>query len=119
MIISSNRSSSGIGFAVPVNIVKLVAPALIKEGRFTYSYLGLTGATLSPDIAEAMNLSADQRGVLVIEAAQNGPSAKAGVRGSQRPVTIDGQQAQVGGDVIVAVDGRPVAAMDDVISYLL
>ncbi len=118
MIISDNRSSSGVGFAVPVNIVKKVAPALIKDGKYTYAYLGLTGGSLTPDVATAMNLPADQRGVLVSQVVKGGPSDKAGVLGSTKQVEIDGSQVNVGGDVIVAVDGNGVTGMDGVIDYL-
>lgn len=118
MILSDNRSSSGVGFAVPVNIVKEVAPALIKDGKFTYAYLGLTGGSLTPDLASAMNLSPDQRGVLVAQVVKGGPSDKAGLLGSQKQVEIDGSQVNVGGDVIVAVDGKGVTGMDGVIDYL-
>ncbi len=118
MIISDNRSSSGVGFAVPVNIVKKVAPALIKDGKFTYAYLGLSGGSLTPDLAAAMNLPADLRGVMVAEVVKGGPSDQAGLLGSQKQVEIDGSQVNVGGDVIVAVDGTGVTGMDGVIDYL-
>jgi len=118
MIISDNRTSSGVGFAVPVNIVKKVAPALIKDGKFTYAYLGLTGGSLTPDLATAMNLPADLRGVLVAQVVKGGPSDQAGLLGSQKQVEIDGSQVNVGGDVIVAVDGTGVTGMDGVIDYL-
>ncbi len=118
MIISDNRSSSGVGLAVPVEIVKRVAPALIKDGKFTYAYLGLSGGALTPDLAGAMNLSPDQRGVLVGQVVKGGPSDKAGLLGSQKQVEIDGDKINVGGDVIVAADGNGVTGMDGVIDYL-
>jgi 2-alkenal reductase len=119
MILSENGSSSGVGFAVPVNIVKRVVPALIKDGKFTYAYLGLSGGKLTPEYAEAMGLPTDLRGVLVSEVVSGGPSEKAGIQASQRDATIEGVKVKVGGDVIVAVDGRAVASMDTIIDYLL
>jgi S1-C subfamily serine protease len=65
-----------------------------------------------------MNLSPDQRGALVIQVASGSPSDSAGVQGSQKQATIDGNQTQVGGDVIIAVDKQPVTGMDGVIDYL-
>jgi len=118
-IISENGSSSGVGFAAPVNIVKRVAPALIKDGRYDYAWLGIQGGALTLDVAEAMNLAPDQRGAWVIAVIKGSPAEKAGVRGSDREVTIDGDKAQVGGDVIIAVDGQPIQEMDDVIAYLV
>jgi len=118
-IISDSRSSSGVGFAVPVNIVKRVVPSLIKDGRYTYAWLGITGTSLSLDIVEAMNLPANQRGALVTDVIRGSPADKAGIQGSQRSVTIDGAQVKVGGDVIIAIDNQPVTGMDSVIDYLL
>ncbi len=118
MIVSDSRSSSGVGFAVPVNVVKRVVPALIKDGRFTYAYLGISGGSLTPDLARAMSLPEDMRGVLVSEVVKGGPSDRAGVQGSTREVTIDGAQVNVGGDIIIAVDGKGVTAMDAIIDYL-
>ena len=115
---SQNGSSAGIGFAIPVNIVKRVAPALIKDGQYNYAWLGVTGTSLTLDLNEAMNLSPDQRGALVINVASGSPSEKAGVQAGQRDATINGDQVTVGGDVIIAVDKQPVTGMDDVIDYL-
>jgi 2-alkenal reductase len=115
---SQNGSSSGVGFSIPVNIVKRVAPVLIKDGKYNYAWLGVTGTSLTLDLNEAMNLSPDQRGALVIQVASGSPSDSAGVLGSQKQATIDGSQTQVGGDVIIAVDKQPVTGMDSVIDYL-
>jgi 2-alkenal reductase len=115
---SQGGSSSGVGFAIPVNIVKRVTPALIKDGRYNYNWLGVTGTDLTLDLKEAMNLPTDLRGALVVEVASGGPADKAGLQGSQRQATIDGSQAPIGGDVITAVDKQPVTGMDSVIDYL-
>ena len=54
---SQDGSSSGVGFSIPVNIVKRVAPVLIKDGKYNYAWLGITGTSLTLDLNEAMNLS--------------------------------------------------------------
>jgi S1-C subfamily serine protease len=115
---SQSGSSSGVGFAIPVNIVKRVAPALIKDGHYNYAWLGVTSAALTLDLNEAMNLASDQRGALVISVASGGPADQAGLQGSQNQATIDGSQTPIGGDVITAVDKQPVTGMDEVIDYL-
>jgi S1-C subfamily serine protease len=117
-IVSQSNSSSGVGFAIPVSIVKRVAPALIKNGSYTYAWLGISGTSLTLDLNEAMNLPADQRGVLVQDVTQGGPAEKAGVQAGQNQATVTGRQITTGGDVIIAVDGQPLTAMDDVIDYL-
>jgi serine protease Do len=115
---SSTRSSAGIGFVIPSSIVVRVVPALIKDGTYQHTYLGITGGTLTPTLAEAMKLDATQRGVLVSQVSSGTPASKAGLHGSNSETTIDGQQMPVGGDVITAVDGKPVMKMDDIIAYL-
>jgi serine protease Do len=112
------RANAGIGFAIPSVIVQKVVPALIDTGQYDHSLLGLSGATLTPDLAEAMGLDSDQRGVLVAEVTSGGPADKAGLHGSDRDAEIEGQQMRVGGDVIVAIDGQPVKEFDDIVIYL-
>ncbi len=111
-------TSAGIGFAIPSVIVQKVVPELIKTGSYAHPYIGIGGASLNSTLAQAMNLKPDQRGALVISVAANGPASKAGLRGSTKPATIDGQQVNVGGDVIVAIDSQPVKGFDDVVAYL-
>jgi len=112
------RASSGVGFAIPSAIVQKVVPALIQTGHYEHPWLGISGTSLNPDLAQAMNLKADQRGALVVDVVPNSPADKAGLLGSNRQVTIQGEQARVGGDVIVAIDGQPVKAFDDLVAYL-
>jgi S1-C subfamily serine protease len=71
-----------------------------------------------PDLATAMGLESDQRGVLVVDVTAASPADKAGLQGSTQQVTIDGQTATVGGDVIVGVDGEPVKSFEDLVAYL-
>ena len=114
LILSRSGSSSGVGFAVPINIVKQVVPALIEEGKYTYPRLGITGMDLVSAIREEMDLPSDLRGAMVIEVTRGGPADKAGLQGGSRRVKIEGRELLVGGDIIMAIDGRPVQGMDDV-----
>jgi S1-C subfamily serine protease len=107
----------GVGFAVPVNIVKRVVPALVSDGHYDHPWLGISGTTLGPDLAKAMDLSVD-RGVLVVEVVGDSPAEKAGLQGSDQTVTFEGQDVPAGGDVIVAIDEQPVRKFDDLLSYL-
>ncbi len=115
---SGTGSSSGIGFAIPSAMVRKVVPALITTGHFDHPYLGISGTTLTPPLAQAMNLKADQRGALVGTVTQGGPAEKAGLRGSTQQTTINGTRAQVGGDVIVAMNGQPIKSFDDIVAFL-
>jgi serine protease Do len=112
------RASVGIGFVIPSNIVSKVIPELIKSGKFEHSWLGISGGTLSPDMATAMNLKSDQRGALVNQVTSGGPADKAGLHGSTQQTTINGESVNVGGDVIIAIDGQPVKTFEDLVAYL-
>lgn len=115
---SSSNSNSGIGFSIPSAIVSQVVPELIKNGEYEHPYLGISGSSLTPDVAKAMSLDATQRGTLVDTILPNGPADKAGLHGSDRSTTIDGQEVRIGGDVITAIDATPVKTIEDVIAYL-
>ena len=118
-IISQSGSNSGIGFAVPIDIAKRVVPALIEDGNYEYAWLGISGATLRPDIAELMNLPRTTRGTMVIEVAHEGPAERAGLKGSSRTATVDGVDLPMGGDIIVGINGTRIMDMDSLISYLV
>ncbi len=113
------QANAGIGFAVPSVIVQKVVPVLIRDGHYEHPWLGISGTTLSSQLAEAMDFEPEQRGALVIEVVPDGPADEAGLRGSERQIDLDGQAARVGGDVIVAVEGQPVDEFDDLVTYLI
>ena len=115
---SSSGSSSGIGFAIPAEIVSKVVPSLISSGKYDHPYLGISGTDMTPDIAQAMNLPADTRGALVEQVSAGGPAANAGLQASNTTVTINGVQGTVGGDIITAIDGQTINSMSDIIAYL-
>ena len=112
------HANAGVGFAIPSAIVNNVVPALIKDGKYVHSWLGISGTTLTLDLSKAMKLDANQRGALVEEVFPNSPAEEAGLRGSLEEVAIDGQTLKFGGDVITAIDGKPVTGMDQLIAYL-
>jgi 2-alkenal reductase len=115
---SATGSNSGVGYAIPADIVAQVAPALIKNGKYQAPYLGISGVTLGSDLATANKLDANTRGVLVADVTTGGPAAKAGLKGSTQSTTVDGLPTVIGGDVIVSVDGQAVKQFDDLLSYL-
>lgn len=115
---SSTGGFQGIGYAVPANTVQRVAPQLIENGRVDYPWLGIRGGTLTSDLAQAMDLEAGQRGVLVVDVVADSPADKAGLRGGSETVTIDGSQFRIGGDVIVSLNGEPVTGIDNLIAII-
>lgn len=119
MMLSRTGASSGIGFAVPIQIAEQVVPVLIQGEAFQYAWLGISGTTLSPEIADAMDLTENTRGIVVIDVVRDGPAAKAGLAGSEDRLEVAGRQLPLGGDIITAINGEPLNDMDDLVGYLL
>ncbi len=110
-----NGGNVGIGFAIPIDTAREVAQQLIDNGKVQHAFLGIGGADLTSQIADALNLDRDQ-GALVQSVVPDSPADKAGIEAGDAQVTIDGQQVRAGGDVIIEVDGQPVHSMGDVIA---
>ncbi len=114
---SGSRVNSGVGFAIPVSIVKRVVPDLIKQGKHNWSWLGVSGGNVNPTLVKAMNLPVD-RGAYISQVVSGGPADKAGLVGSKRNVEVGGRLAETGGDIITAIDGLPVSSFDDILIYI-
>ena len=112
------QANVGIGFVIPSNIVSNVVPELIKNGTYEHAWLGLSGGNLLPDIAEAMKLDRNTRGILVASVVSNGPAEQAGIQGSSKQFDYQGTTINIGGDVITAIDGKATPTFDDLVSYL-
>lgn len=113
----TSRTNSGIGFAIPVSIVKRVVPDLIEKGKHPWPWLGVRGGSVTPALVKAMKLPVD-KGAYIAEVISGGPASKAGLRGASDQQVVDGFPVETGGDVIIAVDGRPVASFDDILIYI-
>jgi S1-C subfamily serine protease len=111
-IVSPSGTNAGIGFAIPVNTARRVADDLIAHGRVRRAVLGAEGRTLWPELAEALHLGVDQ-GILVERVVPGGPAAQAGIHGGTRSVRIGLQEMSIGGDVLVAIDGKALTSQVD------
>ena len=110
-------ANSGVGFAVPVNIVKRVVPVLIEKGSYDYPYLGIsTREEISLIEQEALGLS-QSSGAYILEVVAGGPADQAGLIGGTRQTDIAGLPG--GGDLITAIDSRPVHVFGDLLTYLM
>ena len=109
--------NSGVGFAVPVDIVKKVVPALIEKGFFDYPYLGITSREeLSLQNLIALGVPTNTVGVYVFEVTPGGPADKAGLKGADGQASIGSLPS--GGDWIVAINGRRLIDYGSMISDL-
>ncbi len=104
----------GIGLAVPSNTVLRIIPVLMEEKNYTHPWLGVTGNTLTADIAKREKLDRTQKGVIIDTIVRDSPADLAGLNGSS--VNQFGEKR--GGDLITALDGKPIIKMEDLISYL-
>lgn len=118
-IYSPTGTSAGVGLAIPSDKVVRVVPVLIRDGRFPHPWLGVEelGYELTPALAQALRLPVE-RGLLVARLYRNSPADRAGLRIAQREVIIGNRRYQIGGDIITAVDGRPVATWEKLSAYL-
>jgi serine protease Do len=92
-IFSPSGGSVGIGFAIPADVADTITKQLISGGKVTRGYLGATIQNVTPEIAESMGMKGG-KGALIAEVVPGGPADKAGLQS---------------GDVVVELDGHPVA----------
>ncbi len=116
-ITSNSGINSGVGFAIPVDMVKRVVPELIAEGRYRHPWLGISGGTITPEMVAAADLPVET-GVLISTVEPDSPAERAGLRGGSQPVQVSGIQMLKGGDIVVAINGVEVKRFDDVVNYL-
>lgn len=117
--VSGDAANSGLGFAVPINIVKRVVPALIQNGKYDYPYLGIS--SLSDRVwnlktIEALSLPPTVQGTYITCVTPGGPAAKAGIVGAG---PCDATGLNPGGDLITAIDGQAIHSFNDLLSYLV
>jgi len=110
-----SNGNVGIGFAVPINTARDVVRQLEEHGEVKHAYLGISGATITADLARAVNLPVKE-GVLVQEVAKDGPADDAGMKAGTTSATIDGAKVVLGGDIITEVDGKKISGMDEVVN---
>jgi len=117
---SQTGVNSGVGFAVAANTLKQVVPALIKDGKFVYPYLGVSSLPeISLALQEKLGLKRAS-GAYVTGISAGGPAAGAGIKADSAP--NDPQQPphfNGDGDLIVAIDGHAVRAFSDLLGYLV
>ncbi|HEX9797252.1 MAG TPA: trypsin-like peptidase domain-containing protein [Anaerolineales bacterium] len=111
--------NAGVGFAIPVNIVRRVVPALIETGNYDYPFLGVSSLNESAwnlRTLDVLGLPDDAVGAYVTCVTPGGPAEEAGVLGA---ADCDELGLRPGGDLIVAIDAEPVYEFSDLLSYLV
>jgi len=111
-IYAPTGTTAGIGFAIPINTARRAAEDLISTGRVRRASLGAEGRAIWPNLADALHLGV-QQGILIERVVPGGPAAQAGIRGGTRSVLAGLQELRVGGDVLVAVNGKEITSQMD------
>jgi S1-C subfamily serine protease len=112
-----SEGNVGIGFAIPINTAKEEIASLESGTADEHGYLGISGATITPELAQAFNLEVEE-GVLVQQVEEGGPAAAAGIQGATTAAEVEGTQFGLGGDIITAIDGEPIASTEDLIKVI-
>jgi S1-C subfamily serine protease len=110
---TSSGGGEGVGFAVPVDVVKRSLEQLRARGEVTYAYLGVETVPIYPQLRERFDLPVS-KGAWLQDVAAGGPAEKAGLHGGgEAETTFQVRRYRTGGDVITRIDGRPVEHPDD------
>ena len=115
---STTNANAGIAFAIPSHIVERIVPVLIKDGRYQHPSLGLSGITLTANYATEMGLDANTHGVLITSITPGGAADLAGLKETTQQYTRYNRGVIIFGDVITAIDGKPVRTYEDLVSYI-
>ncbi|HKU59051.1 MAG TPA: trypsin-like peptidase domain-containing protein [Gaiellaceae bacterium] len=108
---TGQQGNLGIGFAIPINTVRSVAAQLIKTGKVEHPFLGISVLPITSQLAKLFNLPT-KAGLLVDRVDAGTSAAKAGIEGGTTSVIVSGTSYRLGGDIIVSVDGTPVATFE-------
>jgi len=107
MIASSVGQSAGIGFAIPINTAKAVINDLLTSGRVRRPALGVSTIPIDPNLADQLGLPSDY-GLLIVQVVPGGAADNAGLRGGNERAYLGNVPIMLGGDLIVAIDGKKV-----------
>jgi S1-C subfamily serine protease len=112
-----SNGNVGIGFAIPIDTARAEIHQLETSGEVEHAYLGIEGGPITPQVAKALNLPVTE-GAIVQSVVKGGPADKAGLKGGNTSVTIEGIEVKVGGDIITEIDGKKITSMNDVIEVV-
>jgi S1-C subfamily serine protease len=110
---SGVNANVGVGFAIPIDLVKSVAADLRAHGAVQHAYLGVTLQDIDPALAASLKDLPAKTGVMIAAVSPSSPAATAGLKAGTRQVVLDGQTYVVGGDIVTAIDGTPVKSVTD------
>ncbi len=114
-IISKSGGSEGVGFAVPINTVKMITDEIIDTGKISRPWFGIIGTGIDESVATFWNLSVDA-GVLILDLDDYGNAKDSGLR---KTISTPEKDDFIMGDIITALDGKKVRDMDEFVNRLM
>lgn len=117
MIFNPGGEFLGVGFAISSEIVQNVVSQVVSRGRILKPWLGVKLSAVTPPLARVLNLPVTN-GAMVTDVIQGGPAARVGMEGSKKELRLGNHIYPVGGDIIVAIDGKPMDSDVAVIRFL-
>jgi 2-alkenal reductase len=111
---TDSGSAEGVGFAVPIDSARRSLRQLLADGRVHYAYVGIQSESLVPSVARRFHFAV-LRGAIISGIKDKSPAQKADFRPASRQQQFNGQLVSTNGDVIVAINGVPVRAAEDVV----
>ncbi|MBC7130470.1 trypsin-like peptidase domain-containing protein [Candidatus Bathyarchaeota archaeon] len=110
--------SQGLGFAIPSNTILREIASLVENGSYDmHPWIGAAGVDMNYEIAKVMNVNVTY-GWLIVDVVEDGPAAKAGLRGGTRQILIGDEPVTIGGDIIIAINGTRILGIDSLSAYL-
>jgi len=116
-VFSSTGEFAGVSFAIPSNTIRKVVPSLIESGSYAHPWLGISGVDVTRAVAQAMGLT-EPRGFLVTDISPGSPADMAGIIAGNITTTLSGEELNLGGDIISAIDNQSVREIGDILSYM-
>jgi len=103
-----DQRAQGIGFAIPINIVKNVLPQLKTKGSVSRGYIGVLVADLTPEVSKKLSVSEDIRAPFVTNVYENTPATRAGIKPYDVILQFNGKTIHSSADLVGAVTSVPV-----------
>jgi 2-alkenal reductase len=111
---SESGNAEGVGFAIPINAARRSLEQLVETGTVRYAWLGVATQSVTPSVATELGYELDG-GAAIQTVVPGSPAAEAGLRAGDEVVRLEGLEFVRGGDVVVAIDGRPVRSTEDLV----
>jgi S1-C subfamily serine protease len=108
---TGEQGNIGIGFAIPINLVRTITAQIIKTGKVEHAFLGVGTQAVTPQLARLFNLPV-QHGLLVADVQRGSAADKAGIEEGKTSVIVGGESYQLGGDIITQANGKPVGTIE-------